>query len=281
MERLLSKVGAVMVGLVTCGLTLGLLLGIRRLLGFELFSFMWGMIPIGAFGIGLLMAWGYYQGALKVGTRPTAATALGILIMAALLQISLYYTQYASLLTADGQPVKELISFPRFVGGSLSDMRVRVLLPNHRLGTSAGDELNVGAVGYVVATFQLLALTAGSLLALVLLVGRTYCYECRRFMLKTSSFQLLFAGDMTAVADWRKIEPLSRGYFDGLRALPRGDEAAIELTLLRCPRCRREGLHERPMLADQGTLAYEAGAQRMVWASTGVSIESEFARLPR
>jgi hypothetical protein len=279
MKKSLPYVSAFLVSVPTFGVTLVFVIACRRLLNFDPLSFMWGMIPIGAFGIGLLVGLGYYGGAFRVGIRPTVAVALSVVAITALFQLALYYTDYTSLSDSDGQPLKNLVTFPRFVGWSLSHTKLRILLPNHRVGVLAGDELDVGAVGYLIGGFRVLAQTAGVLLMLVLLIGRPYCGECRRFARRLSSFQIRFAGDLTEIADLRKIAPLSRSYFDRLRALLPGKHAAIELTLFRCPHCEKEGLKERAMLDHQGTLEYEAGTDRLVWTLAGGSIAEDLACL--
>ena len=86
-------------------------------------------------------------------------------------------------------------------------------------------------------------------------------------------------------AKLRNLLPDHRvGVIGGARAgcwrgrLP-GKDAAIELTLFRCPDCEKEGLKERSLLDQQGTLEYQAGENRVVWTSAGVSIAQDLARL--
>ena len=117
MRQLFANVGALLVAGVSFPLTIGFVLGLQQLVGLNLFSLMWWfVIPLGAFVTGLLAASGYYVGAVKLNVKPTRIVAIGTLVIAALVQGVLYFSQYAMAKTEDGQPISNFVDFPRFIG---------------------------------------------------------------------------------------------------------------------------------------------------------------------
>jgi hypothetical protein len=258
--------------------TVALLLVVERLTGFDLFSLMWWVVvPVGAFATGLVAASGYYAGAVALDLKPGRAVAVAMPVLALLVWVALHYARYRMVTLADGQVVSGVISFPRFVGWTLSHTRYDLFV--HGRGLAGNGGVEVGVLGYVVALLQLGALALGGLVVYLILADKTYCERCRRFLRRSLKLQLGFAGDLSAVTELRAEEALSRRYFERLRALPDGQTAALELELLACPGCAKEALVERPMLLRNGKLAYVGDAYRTSWSALGASLSSELGVL--
>jgi hypothetical protein len=281
MRNLLTNIGALGVGIGSFAITVALVLGLQRLVGFNLFSLMWWFVmPIGAFVTGLLAASGYYFGAVRLNVKPTRVVAFGMLLAAALVQVTLYYSQYMMAATEDGQPISNVVAFPRFVGWMLSHTKYGLIVSGYRPGGEDGG-LEVGVLGYVVAVVQFLALVAGGLIVYLVLADKPYCAKCAKYLKHAMKLQVPFAGDMNTIADLRKTDELSTAYFQQLRQLPAGATAALELELSRCPGCRIEALAERPMILQDGKLAYQGDAYRTMWAAVGGSVEHLVASAAR
>jgi hypothetical protein len=269
MERLFRNLGALAIGTVSFVATVGLVLGIQKLIGLNLFSLMWwGVIPAGAFLCGLLAASGYYGGAVALHVKPARFMAIAMLVLAALVQVALYYSQYALAETESGQAIRELVSFPRFVGWSLSHTRYGIIVHGYRPGGEGGG-LEIGALGYVVAVVQFIALSIGGLGVWAILADKPYCDDCTRYLKRVVQLQLPYGGDLSALDPVRAVEAGSSAYFDRLHQLPAGNQAALELDLSRCAGCGKQALMERPMLAKEGKLAYHGGSNRTTWHATG------------
>ncbi len=279
MRGILGNVGALLLASVSFALTVGLVLGLQAGTGFNLFSFMWwAVIPVGAFLTGLLAASGYYLGAVKLGVKPTRFVAWSMLVIAGLVQLALYYSQYAMATTEDGQAISRFVSFPNFVGWMLSHAKYGLIVYGYRPGGEDGG-LEVGSLGYVVAALQFVALVAGGLFMYAILANKPYCDGCAKYLESVSKLQIPFAGDMDTVKELRKSTPLSASYFRQLRQLPAGNSAALEVELARCPSCKREALTEWPMFIKDGKLAYKGDAYRTEWTASGQSVAQEVESL--
>ncbi len=279
MRNFISNIGAFVAGTVSFALTVALVLGVQRAIDLNLFSLMWwAVIPIGAFMTGLLAASGYYVAAIKFNVKPGRSVAVGMLAVAALVQVALYYSQYSMAVTEDGQAVSALVSFPRFVGWTLSHSKYGLIVHGYRPGGPDGG-LEIGFLGYVVAVLQFLALVAGGVAVYAILAEKPYCEACSKFLRTAYKAQVPFAGGMDTVDTLRTTENASRNYFEQLRTLPQGNTAALELELSSCPSCAREALAERPMFIKEGKLAYQGDAYRTSWLPAGTSVADEVARL--
>jgi hypothetical protein len=279
MRGLLKNLGALVVAAASFALTIGFVLGLQWLVSFNLFSLMWwGVIPLGAFMTGLLAASGYYLGAVKLDLKPTWVVAVGVLVVAALVQVTLYYSQYAMARAEDGQAISEFVSFPRYVGWTLSHAKYGLIVHGYRPGGPDGG-LEVGAFGYVVAVLQFLALVIGGFAIYAFLNDKPYCDPCGKYLERIMKRQLPFAGDMSVLAELRSVEAPSEQYFERLRQLPAGNSSALELDLSQCPVCKKEALVERPMFMKNGKLEYEGGAYRTTWSSSAGAFSQELAPL--
>jgi len=270
---LLKNAAAMVLAIVSFALTMGLVIGIQRLTDVNLFSLMlWGIIPAGAFLMGFLAASGYYFGAVKLDLKPTKKIAVGMLIVAALVQFSLYYWQYTMATTEDGQAISHFLSFPRYTAWALTNAKYGLVVYGYRPGGADGG-LQVGGFGYLIALLQFLALAVGGLGVYAILVDKPYCDSCKKFLEPVGrKIQFPYDGDVARLAKFRTSETQIGGYLERLRDLPPGSEAAIELSLLRCARCGREALTERTLSVKKGKLAYNLEGPRISWNS-GKSIE--------
>jgi hypothetical protein len=276
--RIFGNVVALLVASVSFALTLGLVIGLERAVDFDLFSLMWwGFIPVGAFAVGCLAASGYYLGAVKLDVKPTRVAASSIFLVAALLQVALYYSQYAMAKTEEGQAISQLIGFPRFVAWTLSHAKYGLIVNGYRPGGAEGG-VEVGVLGYVIAGVQFLALIAAGWVVYFTLSEKPYCDGCSKYLKQTMKLQFPFAGDMATVTELRKIDAPSRPYFQAITRLPPGNAAALELELSTCPTCSREALAERPMFIKDGKLSYQGDAYRTMW-NAGAPISQDLASL--
>jgi hypothetical protein len=275
----LSNLAALAAGTVSLLLTLGLVLGLQRGIDLNLFSLMWwGVIPLGAFITGLLAASGYYYAATKLNVKPSRSVAGGMLIVAALFQVVFYYTQYAMTVTEDGQAIASLVSFPRFVGYTLSHAKYGLTIYGYQLGGADGG-LEVGFMGYIVALLQFLALAAGGLGVYAILASKPYCEGCTKFLRSHSKAHKSFHGDAETFTALHVHGDPSSEYFEQVRALPSGETAALELELYACPLCAREALVERPMLVSNGKLSYQGESFRTSWVPQGTSVAAAVMEL--
>jgi len=280
MGHFIRNLAAVLVCLVSFALTVALVLGIEHVIDLNIFTFMWwGVIPAGAIAVGCLAASGYYLGAMKLNVRPKGLAGLAFFVVIALVQVALYYAPYAMTKTQDGQAISELVSFPRFVGWSLSHAKYSLSVHGYHPG-GPDSGFDVGYFGYVIALVQLLGLMVGAAVVYFVLADKPYCESCAKYLKQTAKLQLPFAGDINTVNELRQVPAPSSAYFNAVAQLPPGMGAALELELSTCPECAREALQERPMFVKDGKLAYQGGAYRTLWSNTGESSAQYLAALP-
>jgi hypothetical protein len=279
MRNIIGNLAALLVATISFAVTIGVVLGMERAIDLNLFSLMWwGFIPVGAFVVGCLAASGYYVGAVKLNLKATRFVAVCLLLVTALVQVALYYSQYALAKTPDGQAISQFISFPRFLGWTLSHAKYGLVVNGYRPGGPDGG-LEVGFMGYVIAFVQFLGLLVGGWLVYFILADKPYCEPCGKYLKPTTKVQLPFAGDMETVNALRHVAAPSSAYFGALAELPPGESAALELELSTCPKCSREALAERPMIRKDGKLAYQGDAYRTIW-SAEMPLLQQLAALP-
>ena len=279
MRNFVSGVSALVVAAIGFALTVGLVLVGRSVMGFDLFSLMlWGFIPVGAFLTGLFAASGYYVGAVKFNVKPTGGVAIGMLVVAGLVQMTLYYFQYASATTEDGQAIMALVSFPRYVGWMLTHAEYGLIVYGYR----PDGGLEVGFFGYVIAVIQFVALVVGGFAIYAFLTEKTYCDECKKYAKKILDRAVPFSGDLETIETLRTKEPLSSAYFDEIEQMAAGKMGKLELQLSRCEKCGKEALTERPRrLKEDGTVAVtELMPHRTTWTEPGMSVADRLAELP-
>jgi hypothetical protein len=267
-----------LVALASFAAAVGIVLLVRKVTGLNLFTVMgWGVIPVGAFVTGLVAASGYYFGAKGFHVKPSRAVAVGMLLVAALVQVSLYYVQYFTAVTEEGLAIRQFVSFPHYVGFMLSHARYGFVA--HGLGAGGAAGVTMGAWGYFVAAIQFLALVAGGWIIYAVLADEPYCAGCAKYLATTVKVKLPFAGDLTDISGLRGLEPLSVAYFQRLGQLPPGNTGALELELYACPRCKREALCERPTFVKRGKMVHDVAAYRTSWHKEGASVAHEVGSL--
>lgn len=277
MRSVIHGLSALVVAVVSFLLTVGIILW-GRSAGFDLFSLMlWGFIPIGALVTGLFSASGYYVGAVKFNVKPTRWIAIGMLVVAGFVQVSLYYFQYASTTIEDGRAISAFVSFPRFVGWMLTHAEYGLIVYGYRPEGS----MEVGFLGYIIAVVQFLALIAGGFMIYALLADKAYCNECKRYTRKVLDKAVPFSGDLETIELIRMKEPLSSAFFDEIEKMPAGTLGKLELQLSRCEKCKREALTERPRrLKEDGTVSVtDPMPHRTTWTAPGSSVADRVAAL--
>lgn len=277
LRSLVSGLSALVVAMVSFSLTVGLVL-LGRSVGFDLFSLMlWGFIPLGALLTGLFSASGYYVGAIKFNVKPTLWVGIGILVVAGLVQVTLYYFQFASTTTEDGQAISDFVSFPRFVGWMLTHAEYGLIV----YGFRPDGGMEVGFLGYVIAVVQFLALIVGGFSIFALLADNTYCNVCKRYTKKVLDQAVPFSGDLETIEILRMKEPLSSAFFEEIEQMSAGTMGKLELALSRCEKCSREALTERPRrLKEDGTVSVtDPMPHRTTWTEPGSSVADRVAGL--
>jgi hypothetical protein len=278
MRKLISSVAAFLIGLVSFVLTVALVLLIQKVTDFNFFTLMWwAVVPLGAFVTGVLAASGFYFGMLKLNVRPTKTTAVIMLAVAAMVQVALYYTQYAMAVGEDGRSAREFIGYLPYVNWSLTHAQYGLTLH----GSQVGSSLEVGVFGYVIAFLQFLALVSGGGIVFVLLADKPYCDDCGKFLKKINQFQLPFGGDAVAVEELRRTEVQIGRYFERLLQLPPGADKMLELEVSGCPSCHKEHLVERLMFAKDGKYSYHIleYPNRNAWFQPGDSITQKITTI--
>ncbi|GEM_PF-4769614 len=209
--------------------------------GFDLFSLVWlGVVPIGAFLIGLIIAFGFYKSFLLLNIKPTVLTAILSVLLAAMAAGAIHYFRYV----LSGGAAGDLHAFLVWLDRTLQQMQFGVEIYGYEFGGTKGGPA-MGSWGYAMALFQVLALAAGGALPLVFLWEKPYCTEDRRFFKTLLTNVIRFGGSGKEVESFRGVEEGSRSYFDRARALPPGYSRELEWELYRCPKCGRETLVER------------------------------------
>jgi len=255
---------------VVFGLVVALVVLLQRA-GFDLFSLVWlGVLPIGAFVIGLFIAFGFYKISIVLEVKPTAWTALFSVLLAVMAAGAIHYSHYVLFGGAAG----DFRTFLAWLDGTLRHMKFGVTIYGYEVGGAAGGP-EMGLWGYGAAFFQVLALAAGGLLPLAFLWERPYCLEDRKFYKTLLKPVLRFGGSGREAEGLRGAEEGSRGYFDKVRALPPGDSQELEWELYRCPKCAKETLVERVFEVKEGKRVPWTIKHRVIRLARGRSVETE------
>jgi hypothetical protein len=175
-------------GIVTSVLIALLLALLESRFGIAVYSFAFVFLPVGAVAAGLAAASGYYLGGRLFQRRPTRVLLFNIAIVAILTYFLVNYFNY-SFLESQGRPVSSSIPF-----GQYMDFVLRHQTLEFRSAGSTAATGELGAWGYLMAALEVLAFSAGSLLAYAHLSSAPYCQACRRYLPQQPSTRR-FTGD--------------------------------------------------------------------------------------
>jgi hypothetical protein len=150
----------------------------------------YGILPVGAFLVGVGAASGYAGAAMVTGTRIRRWLLLAVLAITVLAYFAMHFIEFKALGPLVHRGTNAPVSFAEYY--DLKTRAMRFVSASHvpstpsspgsggsSQGDGSGDEL--GALGYGIRALELLAFSAGSLCLPVALKGRTYCDLCERY----------------------------------------------------------------------------------------------------
>ena len=208
---------------------------------FPVYSYMvFFLVPMGAIAAGALGAAGYYVGARLVGAPP-GRIAVGSIVVASLATFFLlHYAEYRWL-DVDGRPVRELVSFPRYLDRRIQATSVEIDVHGKKGQTDRLDEL-----GYVFAGLQLLGFGVGGGVVIGYLRKIPCCGRCRLFVVRSSVAERSTndRGAFSAAYD-RVSDQFDLGALDGVvrehetmgTEGARGNDCGATLEVRACPAC--------------------------------------------
>lgn len=247
MKNIAGNLAVSLLGILSFALTVAIVVIFDKATGFNLFSMsFWLVIPAGALLCGAAAASGYYFGALWTHTRPSRFIFVQMVIVAALAQLTIYYTEYATFTFDDGTLVSNSIGFWQYLDVYLSSMHMRI----GRGGQIDSGE--VGSFGYWLAVIQFVGFLLGGIAVFIFLRTYPVCDTCSRYMRKLAFVQKKF-NSQDQFAD----------FYDNVFDLPvdgpefaeavrpskekiKDEEGTVmsEMTLRGCPHCHSQTITE-------------------------------------
>jgi hypothetical protein len=165
-------------GAASSGAVAVLLAGVELSTGFALYSFMlWFIIPVGAGLAGFGAAGGYFLGAKLFGHRPSGQILFNMMAVSIGTFFLIHWLGYWWL-EIDGQPVRELVSFPQYLQTLLEHTSLSFSVRATKIG-STGE---LGSVGYVYAALQIVGFALGGFIVYVYLSDQPYCETCSKYL---------------------------------------------------------------------------------------------------
>lgn len=165
-------------GALTSIITAAILVAIDVRFDFSIYSWtLWFVIPAGAMACGLLAASGYYFGARFFNHRPTPLLLLNMAAVSVTTFFLIHYFNYY-LLTVDGTPIRNLISFTQLLNLEISHTAVQFRMRTMPLGSA----VELGSWGYVYAALQILGFAFGAIIVYFHLKSLAYCAACSKYL---------------------------------------------------------------------------------------------------
>jgi hypothetical protein len=179
MKSFARHIGVSVFGILSFALTVVAIVVLERLTEFDFFTFsIWFVVPVGAAITGAAAASGYYFGSLLFHVKPGWFVLVEMVIVAALAQLAIYYTEYATMVLADGRTVSSLVSFTDY-------LHVYLTTTHMRIGRIAAlDTGEVGSFGYWLAVIQFVGFLAGGVAVFMFLKNHPTCQSCGRYLRK-------------------------------------------------------------------------------------------------
>lgn len=168
--RDILKNGVVTIGgIVTTLLTVVLNAAIYSGTGMNLFGFsLWFIVPVGAIICGGGAALGYYLAASYFHRPPTRSLLWQMVLIAAVAQVLIYWTEYR--LTLDAVPALRGMSFWTYLDATFTTSRLVV--------RAAIESPEMGGFGYVFALIQFAGFLVGGLFVFTQLEDQPGCAAC-------------------------------------------------------------------------------------------------------
>ena len=172
--RNILKNGVVTIGgVLTTLLTVAINAAIYSGTGINLFGFsLWFIIPVGAIICGGGAALGYYLAASYFHRPPTRSLLWQMVLIAALAQIMIYWTEYR--LTIDAVPALRGMSFWTYLDATLTSSRLVI--------RAAFETPEMGGFGYLFALIQFVGFLVGGLFVFTQLEQQPGCVDCGKYL---------------------------------------------------------------------------------------------------
>lgn len=167
-------------------LTAAIVAGLSHLTGFSLFtySFLGGLIPVGALITGAAAASGYAFGGLFFHEKVSRTLLFQMMAIAAATQFTIYFLDYQMLMLEDGRHVSDLVAFNEYLMAVLT--KSHYSLKGHDIG-------ELGAFGYLVGAVQFIGFLAGGMGVYGYLAARPFCQSCNLYLQKLGARQVHFS----------------------------------------------------------------------------------------
>ncbi|WP_457586614.1 hypothetical protein [Ensifer canadensis] len=247
MKNIAGNLGVSIFGIATFLLTVMAVVAVNHFTGFNFFTLsFFVVVPAGALLCGAAAASGYYFGALLFHTRPTVLILIQILIVAALAQTAIYYSEYRLLGLADGRMASDVVSFSEYLDIYLSHTNLRI----GRAGTNTGD---IGDYGRVLAFIQFLGFVVGGVFVWLMLRIYPVCERCGRYLRTLAKKQQMFSSqeDFSTYYDNLFEVPVDGPHFAQLMQWEPGKGEKIvkgtvqaETILRGCPHCHTQRISQ-------------------------------------
>jgi hypothetical protein len=157
--------------------------------------YLWGLVPVGAFGLGLAAATGYYVAALLTGTRIRGGLLWSVIAVTVAAYFGMHYVQFRAMGPMALRSTGARLTFARYYDVQTRNLRFvstagskpapAPILPNSgpplpaQNGADADDAL--GYWGYGVRALELGAFSLGALCTPLVLRGKPFCDLCERY----------------------------------------------------------------------------------------------------
>lgn len=138
----------------------------------------WLVIPAGAIVGGMVAASGYYFAARATQTMPTRRLAWSMILIALCAWLLSHWLEYAAMTLSDGTRVQDMMDFGQFFRFTTEHQSLTIRTRGNLTGIDTGE---LGSLGYVRETLQVLGFTLGGMIVYSLLKDVESCEVCRRY----------------------------------------------------------------------------------------------------
>ena len=249
MNRLIQNLVITLFGAVTSMITAAILVFVELRFGWVLYSItFWFVIPAGAIGAGLIAASGYYYGARLLNFRPTRNFLWVIVAISAGTFFFIYWLKYV-LITVDGNPIRDAVSFSQYLNYSLAHTAMRFSLR----GRTIRNAVDIGFGGYLYATLQIIGFAIGGMVVCGHLISLSYCDDCKLYLSKKGDQKRYFenpeemqdsvAGFMAKVKDNQLQQAIQVHAETGSTAINKTSMFSSTIEIKRCKGCEKHWLN--------------------------------------
>lgn len=231
-------------GVLTSVLVVSLNLGLVGLLRFDFLSLsFWLVIPAGALMGGFGAASGYYLVAKRTQTMSNRRLLFNMVAVGVSTWVLYQWIDYYMLVLDDGTHVRDIATFWQYFTTATEHMQLTIGTRFAPTGITTGD---IGKLGYVRESLQLLGFMVGGFATYMYLASSEACQSCRRY---TKGHRLLDAAPAKTFDAALQEAGLTLSHVgdDAVTALGKRPFVGLDLTLLESPLCHAKWL--RPAVA--------------------------------